>query len=224
MSVIGYVHFNLTVPEINLTFPKLFCYASRKAKVGKSVDVDQEITKLGMQLAGIAVKNTATVVNDKIRAAKANRDSRQTIAELSDLVQELFSEKQELQLIAQSFEKELVAQQLTEDDIKFVSQTVVPVFEKLSESTMGAEKLEKTMAVIKPLLSPTTLRVMQILGFNFKKAVGEPLTNLSNNKISTLGDIQDVELIKIREQKEVEIFKIIQDPEAYDRMLTIRGM
>lgn len=63
-----------------------------------------------------------------------------------------------------------------------------------------------------------------MLGFNFKKAVGEPLTNLSNNKISSLGDVQDIELIKIREQKEVEFFKIIQDPEAYERMLTMRGM
>jgi hypothetical protein len=34
------------------------------------------------------------------------------------------------------------------------------------------------MEIIKPLLSVETLTVLQLLGFNFKQAIGEPLTEL----------------------------------------------
>ena len=37
------------------------------------------------------------------------------------------------------------------------------------------------------LISVDTLRAMQLLGFNYKAAIGEPLTKLCADKISSLG-------------------------------------
>lgn len=181
--------------------------------------MDPQIAALGVQLAAELTKNTASAVNDKIRSARAQHEDKQTIAELIDLVQELVSEKQDIQSIAQAYEKELAAQQLSKQDIDFISETVVPVLKNLGADSMEEEKLQEIMDIIEPLLSPTTLRVMQILGFNFKKAVGEPLTNLSNEKIRNLSESQNVEFKAIVAQRDVEYFKIIQDPEAYARML-----
>lgn len=204
-------------PKVNLIFLDFFQYTKEKQK--RNNDMDPQIAALGVQLAAELTKNTASVVNDKIRSAKAKREDKQTIAELIDLVQELVSEKQDIQSIAQAYEKELAAQQLSKQDIDFISEAVVPVLKKLGADSMEEEKLQETMDIIEPLLSPTTLRVMQILGFNFKKAVGEPLTNLSNEKIRNLSESQNAEFKAIMAQRDVEYFKIIQDPEAYARML-----
>lgn len=204
-------------PKVNLTFLDFFQYTKEKQK--RNNDMDPQIAALGVQLAAELTKNTASAVNDKIRSAKAKHEDKQTIAELIDLVQELVSEKQDIQSIAQAYEKELAAQQLSKQDIDFISEAVVPVLKNLGADSMEEEKLQETMDIIEPLLSPTTLRVMQILGFNFKKAVGEPLTNLSNEKIRNLSESQNVEFKAIMAQRDVEYFKIIQDPEAYARML-----
>lgn len=204
-------------PKVNLTFLDFFQYTKEKQK--RNNNMDPQIAALGVQLAAELTKNTASAVNDKIRSAKAKREDKQTIAELIDLVQELVSEKQDIQSIAQAYEKELAAQQLSKQDIDFISEAVVPVLKKLGADSMEEEKLQETMDIIEPLLSPTTLRVMQILGFNFKKAVGEPLTNLSNEKIRNLSESQNEEFKAIMAQRDVEYFKIIQDPEAYARML-----
>lgn len=208
-------------PKVNLTFPVFFQYTKEKQK--RNNDMDPQITALGVQLAAELTKNTASAVNDKIKSAKARHEDKQTIAELTDLVQELVSEKQDIQSIAQAYEKELVAQQLSKDDIDFISETVVPVLKQLGADSMEKEKLEETMSIIEPLLSPTTLRVMQILGFNFKKAVGEPLTNLSNEKIKSLSDSQNSELKALVAQRDLEYFKVIQDPDAYARMREAQG-
>ena len=40
---------------------------------------------------------------------------------------------------------------------------------------------------IKELISVDTLKTMQLLGFNYKEAIGEPLTRLCADTISGLG-------------------------------------
>ena len=41
---------------------------------------------------------------------------------------------------------------------------------------------------IKELISVDTLKTMQLLGFNYKAAIGEPLTEICANAISKLGN------------------------------------
>ena len=42
--------------------------------------------------------------------------------------------------------------------------------------------------VFKDLISVDTLKTMQLLGFNYKAAIGEPLTEICANAISSLGN------------------------------------
>ena len=79
--------------------------------------------------------------------------------------------------------------------------------------------------MIKSLLSKETLKIMQILGFNFKKAIGEPLTELVAaliySKTNASGKTLEVQLEVQR--KETELFKICQDEEAYKRLQSMYG-
>jgi len=185
--------------------------------------MDPEIAKLSAQFGSAILKNTASIVNDKIKAAKAKRNDKETILELTELINELLNEKQELQLIAHSFENQLVAQRLSDEDMQFIGSEIIPVLSTLGESAMETEEFEKAMSIINPLLSPKTLRIMQIMGFNFKKAIGEPLTELSNDKIKNLSESENVDFKMALAQRDVEYFKVLQNPDAYARMIEMKN-
>ena len=48
----------------------------------------------------------------------------------------------------------------------------------------------------KDLISVDTLKSMQLLGFNYKKAIGEPLTELCASKISAFNKDNNKEKVK----------------------------
>ena len=56
--------------------------------------------------------------------------------------------------------------------------------EKISHRQSQVESYEQ----LKELISVDTLKTMQLLGFNYKAAIGEPLTEICANAISKLGN------------------------------------
>ena len=58
----------------------------------------------------------------------------------------------------------------------------------------GAEEVEKvkkqveSYEQVKELISVDTLKTMQLLGFNYKAAIGEPLTQICATAISNIGN------------------------------------
>ncbi|MFH4338650.1 hypothetical protein WAJ35_25055, partial [Acinetobacter baumannii] len=49
----------------------------------------------------------------------------------------------------------------------------------------NAQNISKSLDMIKPLLSKEMFNILQLLGFNFKQAIGEPLTVLIRGMISS---------------------------------------
>ena len=62
---------------------------------------------------------------------------------------------------------------------------------------------------------------MQILGFNFKKAIGEPLTellaSLIRSKINTTENAAELQMLI--QTRDIEFFKLCQNEDAYDRLM-----
>ncbi len=46
---------------------------------------------------------------------------------MNDMIYELLDDKQELEAIAKSYQEEFIAQKLSEDDLKYISSTVLPI-------------------------------------------------------------------------------------------------
>lgn len=71
---------------------------------------------------------------------------------------------------------------------------IIKAFQLASAATKGAEEVAKVTAQvesyeqIKELISVDTLKTMQLLGFNYKAAIGEPLTQICANAISNIGN------------------------------------
>ena len=89
---------------------------------------DPIITQMAANLAEVAARNGASIISNKIKAAKAKRDNKATINELEEIISDLLADKAEIQRIAQSYEQELVSQKITEDDIKYITENILPIF------------------------------------------------------------------------------------------------
>jgi hypothetical protein len=190
--------------------------------------VDPETQKLAAQLAETAVRNTATSVADKISVLHARKKDKETIAGLEELVYDLLSDKDELARISSAYKQELIAQQISDDDISYISQNFVPVLRQLIQSVGENEgqavSSGEVLEIIQPLLSVETVTVMQLIGFNIRKAIGEPLTQLVSNRISsrtpadpgTLAEIQRLSLLL-----QSGYIDVAKDSEAFDRLLRL---
>ncbi|KST86782.1 hypothetical protein H0A38_08300 [Lactococcus lactis] len=189
---------------------------------------DPIIVQLGVRLAEVTAKNTASAVFGKIKAVKSEHDKDKVIAEMQDLVHELLDEKQELELIAKSYEEELVTQKLKKSDLDFVVQTVLPAIKNFMGKASGDEEEFKnnikSIEALEPLLSLDTLMVLQTLGFNYKKGIGEPLTNLTSNLINKVQNNNQNRLMELNAEREIEYFKLLQDSEAFERFKAMNGI
>jgi len=133
--------------------------------------IDENLTQLAVQLGEAAIKNTAQTVYNRIAAAKAKKDDKETINTLTEIIHELIDDKSELISISKCYEDEIVAQKISDDDINFITEKIVPILGPFIKD-------ESQLSALKALLSSETLKILQLLGFNFKEAIGEPLTKL----------------------------------------------
>jgi hypothetical protein len=187
------------------------------------MDVPQEVIDLGARLAASAATNTATMVTDKVRALLASGKKDDAIAGLEEIVSQLIADKNELTRIAQAYQSELVAQRLTAGDVQYITDTVFPLIEQLA-AAMGDEASAVTgaLTMAKPLLSAETVNVLQILGFNFRRGIGEPLTKLTERAILSKVD-RSVELQIENSKREQLYLQLAMDPDAFARFRTLVG-
>ena len=181
--------------------------------------MDDATTKLvaetAVKLADSAVRNTAGIVTDKITKIKAKRDDKQTIRELEDIVNELLEDKSELIRIAKTYEQELVSQKITEKDIKYITDNVLPLLEKFVPANQ-----KETVDQIKSVISVETLTIMQLLGFNYKRAIGEPLTALLQKTIESKIPANST----TNQKMQLAIIELVKDPEAAKRYEILTGV
>lgn len=161
-----------------------------------------ELVALGSALAELAVKGTATAVSTKIKAIREEKNTDKLRNTYDEIVSELLTERDEAIKIAQSYKSELEKVVICDDDIKHLHNTVshlleifksiqlAGAYQKGSEEMQKVTKQVESYEQIKELISVDTLKTMQLLGFNYKAAIGEPLTEICANTISSWGKFQ----------------------------------
>lgn len=135
--------------------------------------------------------------NKSIKDEKNLEKARNTYEEI---VSELLSEREEAIRIAQAYKTELDRIVISDEDIEHLHNTVsrvleiIKAFQLISATTKGEEEIQKineqtkSHEQIKELISVDTLKTMQLLGFNYKAAIGEPLTQICAKAITSFGD------------------------------------
>ena len=141
----------------------------------------EPLVELGTSLTALAVKGTATAINSRIKAIRDEKAAEKTRATYDEIVNELISEREEAVRIALIYKKELERIEISDDDIQHLHNTVGKLLEILKMMSPNAPI--ETFEQIKELISVDTLKAIQLLGFNYKAAIGEPLTQLCANAI-----------------------------------------
>lgn len=187
---------------------------------------NQMLADLGVKLAESTVRNTAGAVIDKVSWVKAKRDDKQTIRELEDIINNLLDDKSELVRIAQAYEQELVSQKISDDDIMYITDALVPLIEKFIEKIEDEDEKAKSQGyldIIKSVVSKEMITVMQLIGFNFKRALGEPLTILIQRMIEVKTPINDLELKRLNVINSNLSIEVSKDAEATARLIKLLG-
>lgn len=189
------------------------------------MELTPEMITLGTELASIAGRKSVEAIFDKIRAVKKKGDKDEIISNLEEIINDLISDKNRLIQISQAYEENLITQKITQEEIDYITNSIIPLLEEfLKQSSQDdSRKIQDGINAIKPILSKEIFNIMQILGFNFKEAIGEPLTELlaafKRTKINTTE--RSLEIQMLAQQREVEYLKICQDEKAYNRLMSI---
>ena len=135
------------------------CKTVRPFRHHEHMTVPQEAIQAGLTLADLAARNTAALVADRVRSAKTSRDMSEQINQLTEIINDLLADKALLITLGQQMDEQLVAQKISEDELTFITDTLIPALESLLSSeevgaeTSGAGPLA-SLDVIKTLLTP----------------------------------------------------------------------
>ncbi len=144
------------------------------------------LAEMGTNLTSLAVKGTATAIHSKIESLKKEKNTDAMRNTYDEIISQLLSEREEAIRIAQAYKEELEKVVISDEDINHLHNTVerlLEIFKKMSPQAENIDSLEQ----LKELISVDTLKTMQLLGFNYKAAIGEPLTKLCADAISGIG-------------------------------------
>ncbi len=182
-----------------------------------------EAFQAGMELAKYVGQKSTKSIFDRLRVSKETNSMEDQIKILDEIVSELLSEKSELVQIAQVYDEQLVAQKISEGDVEYIASNIIPLLEKFMDSSEEDDKEDNTkkdFEIVKPLLSKETFNMLQLLGFNYKRAIGEPLTELVNGFIlmqKPISQEENIESDKLDKQYNIEQMKMINNEAAYER-------
>jgi hypothetical protein len=196
------------------------------------MNFDQQLAELLASLGGAAVRNTASAISSRVQIAKAKKEAKETIHELEEIIDDLLSDKAELLRIGRAYEQEFIAQQISAENIEYITTRFIPVLKDVlkqmsgDESGDSATNAEKFIDTLTPLLSTEMLTVLQLVGFNFKKAIGEPLTELLRSAIASKAAIQplvNAEYNILQTKLSIEVLKVAQDEDATERLERLKS-
>lgn len=156
--------------------------------------MDEALLGLATSLTTLVYKDTVNAITTKIDTIKNERDINKLKGTYDEIVNQLISERGEAIRIAQSYREELERVTISDEDIEYLQQTISKVleilkkFQVLDDNKSGNNSGMDAIKSIKGLISKDVLKTMQLLGFNYKEAIGQPLTNLCAEKISAIGN------------------------------------
>ena len=178
--------------------------------------MNPELSLVTAQLAEVIARNAASGVASRVGAIRARKLDQEAMNELIELVNDLIADKNELIGIATAYEQELVAQRISDKDIAYITTTLLPVVEEVAGLAGEGEQTREALDAVKSLVTPEMLTIMQLVGFNFRRAIGEPLTTLVERsilaRVPAPEESADLQALHLRQQ--AAYFEALTDPEA----------
>lgn len=158
------------------------------------MQTEKFLLELGLKLSELATKNTASYVWDRIQMIRDSKDYEKSKGTYEELINKLLQERDDAVKIAQIYRNELGKIEISDEDIKHLHETITNILNALKaiqKIQTGEETNEivdnqfEMMEQVKNFISIDTLKTMQLIGFNYKIAIGEPLTQVTRDFLLT---------------------------------------
>ncbi len=190
--------------------------------------MDIDFAALSAKFGTLIAKNSVPVIMDRVRVAKEGKENSETINRLEEIISELISEKNELIQMIQLYEEQLITQKISDDEIDYISNKLLPILEQFAanDDSQQTGTAKQALEAIKPIISKETFLILQMLGFNYKQAIGEPLTQLLRAFISSkipMNQNQQHEVTRLQTEAYLEELRVFNDSEAFERMRLTRA-
>ena len=134
------------------------------------------VANASAQLSILAAKGTATHVSNRFQIIREKKSKEEMCNSYEELINELVAERAQAIAIANAYRAELDRYEITDEDIAHLQNTVGTALDLLR--TFSPQSSLSDFDRFKSLLSVDTLKAMQLLGFDYKKAIGDPLTEV----------------------------------------------
>ena len=144
------------------------------------------LTDMGVKLSTLAVKGTTTAIHSKLESIRNEKEIAKITSTYEEIINQLLSERAEAILIAQIYKEQVDKVVISDEDIDHLHNTVKRVLQILKVVTPNNSNID-SFNDFTELINVDTLKAMQLLGFNYKAAIGEPLTDLCANSIRNIG-------------------------------------
>lgn len=141
----------------------------------------QVLEELAKSLSLLSTKGTVTATEAKIKAIQVEKDIEKIRNRYDEIINELIAERAEAIRIAQVYKNEMERYVISDSDIEHLHNTVELVLDIINE--MSPDTDVAMYQQLKELICVDVLKAIQLLGFNYKEAIGEPLTQLCANAI-----------------------------------------
>lgn len=143
----------------------------------------QEIIQLGIKLTEMFAKNTSSWVSTKVSQAREKFDKKEMQQTYEEIINSLLDDNMEIQRIAMTYKELYEKVTISDEDIAHLQNTVRRTLELFYKYDPDIEKNRESIELVVNLINVDTLKTMQLLGFNYKDAIGKPLTQLCSSFI-----------------------------------------
>lgn len=190
--------------------------------LGDDIMENKQLINLAAKAADIFIKTTTETIFKRVDAAKDDSNKEKTILRLEEIIRNLIEERNELDKIIKEYDELLAMQKISKKDVNYITENIVPIFSEFLESdlisndeSINKDEINQIIEVLKPLLSIETFTILQLLGFNFREAIGIPLTKLVNRAIDKEKEEKmNYQYVISVNKKEEELFKLLQTEEG----------
>lgn len=154
-------------------------------------ELKEQAIQAGIMLTNTLAKNTASWVSTKIAQVKKKNEVEEIHKQYEEIINHLLEDNFELQRISMTYQSLYEQVTITDEDIEHLQRTLKRTLELFIKYDQSYEENRESLELIIELINVDTLKSMQLLGFNYNAAIGEPLTiacsNFIKNKLSVEG-------------------------------------
>lgn len=141
--------------------------------------MDNETVELAARYASYIGKASYEWVAQRIDSAKKTQDAQEQLKVYDEVVNKLLNEKAEIERIAGEYKSKYEQVTISDEDIDHLQKTIAKLTLLFKNYGEPDERLDQnTIDLFLGLINKDTLKTMQLLGFNYKSAIGEPLTEV----------------------------------------------